>query len=61
MSTGATMTKTIYIGFPFTIAAILVLVFALDVVWWAAILVSLLASLQVKVTLTQNYVRKYNA
>lgn len=41
--------KSLDFGFVFLIAAILILIFALDVVWWQAILVALLASMEFKV------------
>ena len=39
--------RKVRIGFPFLIAAILIMIFALGVTWWAAILVGFLASMEV--------------
>ena len=39
--------RKVRIGVPFVVAAILVMIFALGVTWWAAILVGLLASMEI--------------
>lgn len=46
------MTKEYNFGWIFWITAILILILALDVVWWAAILVTLLANVEFKITTT---------
>lgn len=50
-----TTTKTTNFGIIFLVSAILILIFALDVTWWAAILVGLLARADFKITTTERY------
>lgn len=52
-------TKTTNFGIVFLVAAVLVLIFALDVVWWAAILVALLARADLKIITTER--NRWNA
>lgn len=42
--------RKVRLGWPFMLAAILILIFAIGVVWWQAILVSFLASFYVELT-----------
>lgn len=51
-------TKETKFGWVFALAAVLILIFALDVVWWAAILVVILANIELTFTTTTTYRRR---
>lgn len=51
------MTKTKHIGWPFLAAAIFIMIYFMDIVWWHAVLVGFLASFYIRIeyTTTERY------